>query len=308
MSGMGAASKIDSGGWEDRLEAVMKLSLLGICAVLCGSLICGFGASAFKGPELESLPAAVQRTIKNQLHGGKLARVEEALDQGETVYNVEVKKSGRDRSFVVREDGALARVQVYLEELPVALRAAIQQVLGNGALVQIDKFPDEDETTYDIEMTKGDRDRAFTMNEDGTLLTMEVFLEETPAPVQKAIRARVGTGRLGDITKAYEEGEITYEVTMTRHRHPLPFSVNPDGRLVSASVLLEETPAAVQKAIHTKVGDGYIEEIVMFTDEGKTTYEVRFTKGDATDLFEVSKDGKLLNSSDQEEGPAKTRV
>lgn len=285
----------------------MRISLLCFACVFCGSIVSGLGASAYKGPELDSLPAAVQRTIKEQARGCKLACIEESMDQDEMIYTVEMRKAGHDRSFVVREDGDLARVQVLLDELPVNVRSNLQQQLGDGVLVQIDKFPSEDETTYDVEMTKAGHDRSFTLNGDGDLTAMEVFLEETPAAVQKTIRSRLGTGRLGDISKVIEEGEVSYEITMTRHRHSLPFSVNAQGRLISADMLLNETPDAVQKTIRNKVGDGYIEEIAMSSDEGKTTYEITFTKGDSTETFEVSNDGKLLDTNNGKE-PAKMRA
>ena len=282
----------------------MKRSLV-VCA-LCLSLTGAFGASTYKGPELETLPSAVQRTIKDQARGAKLACIEESVDEGEVTYVVEIRKAGRDRSFTVREDGGLARQQVMLEELPVNVRSNIQRQLGDGALAQIDKYVSDDEITYDVEMTKAGRDRSFTLDGEGALTAMEMFLEETPPTVQKTIRSRLGTGRLGDISKVIEEGDVSYEITMTHHRHSLPFSVSAEGRLTSADVLLEETPDTVQKTIRAKVGEGYIEEIAMFTEDGKTTYEISFTKGNSTETFEVSSDGKLLDTD--KSPPAKMRA
>ncbi len=264
-------------------------------AVLASGLT-GFAAATYKGPELTTLPDAVQRAIKGQLHGAKLACVEESLDNGESLFTIEVKQQGNERSFVVAEDGSLSRVQVALEETPVEVQCAIRTQVGKGSLVQIDKFPGEDEVTYDVEITKDGKDRAFSVAEDGTLLSLEVFLDETPSSVRKAIQARLGSGRLGDIYKIFEDGEVSYQVNRSLHRRSLPFTLDAQGKLISAAVQIQDTPRSVQTTIRGKLGNAYLDDIQLCVEKGKTTYEVTFTAADQSDSFEVSEDGKLLDS------------
>lgn len=260
------------------------------------SALSGYAAATYKGPELTTLPEAVQRTIKGQLHGAKIACIEESLDNGESLFTVEVKQQGKERSFVVSEDGSLSRVQVGLEETPAEVQATIRTQLGKGTLVQIDKFPGEDETSYDVEITRDGKDRAFTLSEDGTLLSVEMFLDETPSSVKKAVQAHVGTGRLGDIYKIFEDGEVSYQVNRSLHRHSMPFTLDAKGKLISAVVQIQDVPRCVQATITNKLGNAYLEDIQMYVEKGKNTYEITFTSADQSDSFEVSEDGKLMDS------------
>ena len=266
-----------------------------VCA-LCFWAACGFGAATYQGPELETLPDAVQKVIKEQTRDAKLVAIEENAEDNDAAFTVEYKKGDVERSFAVRADGVLVRVQVTLAELPEKARATAAKQVGNGAVARIDKYPSEDGASYDIEITKGGRDRAFTIDTDGELATVEMFLEETPAVVQKAIRNRLGTGRLGDIFKIIEDGEATYDVTMSRHRRSLEFSVSASGRLITSDMLLEELPAPVQKTVRAQVGEGRLSTITLFNDQGKTTYEVAFYKGDILHVIEVAADGKVIES------------
>jgi len=288
----------------------MNTSLLGFCAALGLTIATSFGAAAYKGLALASLPSAVQRAIKDQLKDGAIASIEEAADTQDAAYEVEIRQKGRERSIAIREDGSLSREQVFIEETPAAVRHAIEEELGGGELVQVDKFPSDtaDETTFDIEMTKSGRDRRFEVDAQGQMLEIEVFLDELPSVARKTVQKRVGAGRLGDIYKVIEDEETTFEVSMTRHRHELPFSVGSDGRLLNAALLLEEVPDPVRKAIGARVGSGYMEGIDASYDDGRATYTVTVTRGDDTETFEVSAEGKVLPDADAPVDAGKTRT
>lgn len=259
-------------------------------------------AAHYKGPELESLPDAARKTIKTQSRGSKLLCIDPSIDNGQIVYTVELKKSGHDFSFVVDDDGTLVRVQVALAETPASVQAAIKTELAGGSVDCIDKVPDEDAATYDVEITRSGRDRSFTVSEDGNIVDREVFLEELPEAIQKAVKAQAKGGRLGDIKEVYEDEEMTYSVNLTRHRKAMPFSLDDEGNLVNAVVALEETPAAVQKAIQGKLADAYIEQITLYIKSDKKTYTVTFTRADAVDSFEVTSEGKIIKTDEPADG------
>jgi uncharacterized membrane protein YkoI len=290
----------------------MKPSFRALCAVICASLSFftspGFCAAHYKGLDLSSLPAAVQREVKAQCKEGKIASITESSDENAPGYDVEIRKDGQEHSMTICEDGSLSRIQVNLEETPNAARQTIQNELGKGTLAQIDKYPSEDGATYDVEMTKNGRDRRFQVDDDGELLEVEVFLEELPSSVRKTIQNRVSSGRLESIYKVTEDDETTYEVSMTRHRRELPFSVSLEGKLIDATLLLEETPAPVQKTVRAKLGDAYLEEIDASYEKGTVSYTVSITRGDDTETFEVSVEGKIAEPIETPENATKTRV
>jgi uncharacterized membrane protein YkoI len=70
-----------------------------------------WGITAQGAPEKEeavdmnSLPAAVQKTIKEKAKGGEIVKVEKENDKGKWNYEVIVKKNGKEWGFEVDNSG-----------------------------------------------------------------------------------------------------------------------------------------------------------------------------------------------------------
>jgi uncharacterized membrane protein YkoI len=283
----------------------MKTSLFSFALIVLlflGQPMAGFCGAHHKGPELSDLPERAQKTIKAQIRGAKLLCIDPSVDNGQINYFVEIQKSGHETSFEVDQEGTLTRIQVALAETPQIVQKTIKSEIANGSIVYIDKFPDEDMPTYSVEFTKDGQDRSLTVDEDGDILDREVFLDELPTSLHKAIKSNVRGGRLGEIHEVYEDEEMSYSVNVTRHRKPMPFSLDDDGNLINAVVLLEETPSVVQKAIRTKITDAYLEQITLYVKDGKKTYDVTCTQADIVESFEVTNEGKIITTETPTDG------
>src|ERR1043166_4052146 len=151
---------------------------------------------------------------------------------------------------------------VKLSEVPPGAQRTIHTQLGAARLGEIAKSIERGEVSYDVEMTAQRKTRSFTVSEEGELLAVEVFLGELPRPVQRAIREQVGKGKLGEISKTTEDGEITYDVEMTKDGKTRSFTLAADGKLVELQVFLDETPAAVRQAIQREAKNGTCGEIL----------------------------------------------
>ena len=82
-------------------------------AVLIG--LAAIGAVVYAGNEkkvaMTELPAAVQKTIQDNLGGGTVTETEKETKDGKTYYEAQVKKSGGDKVEIkVAEDGSLIGV------------------------------------------------------------------------------------------------------------------------------------------------------------------------------------------------------
>lgn len=281
------------------------LVLSALILFIAGFDVPGFCAAKYKGPELSALPDGVQKTIEANLQGGKIRCIDEGIDNDELFFTIEATKNCHDFAFEVGADGSLNRIQVDLSETPVAVQKAIHSEAGRAKIDRIDKVFGDDDVTYEIDMTRSNRERSFSVAEDGTLLCKELFLDELSSRLKKAIRKNVGSGRLDDIFVIIEDGEMSYSIGYTRHRKALSFSLDKKGKLVNAVVLLEDTPPVVQGAIRAKLQNGYLEQIALYIDNGKSTYEVTYTVDDETDSFEVSRDGKIINGMEPVDGVPK---
>src|SRR5205823_5431111 len=147
--------------------------------------------------------------------------------------------------------------------------------VGAGKLESIEKTFDEGEVGYEVVMasTEG-RELSFTVDQDGTLTSIEVTLAETPAAVQKTVTAQVGAGKIESIEKTFDEGEVGYEVVMaTKEGRELSFTVDQDGTLTSIEVTLAVTPHDAHPTVTAQVGAGKLESIEKTFDEGEVSYK-----------------------------------
>jgi len=90
-------------------------------------------------------------------------------------------------------------------QVPPAVQKGIEAQLGNGTLGEIERDEEDGEITYTVDITKSGRSRSNTLDDAGALVSMEVFLQETPPPVQKAIQSLVGQGTIESIDKALDD-------------------------------------------------------------------------------------------------------
>src|SRR5262245_38911594 len=77
-----------------------------------------------------------------------------------------------------------------------------------------------------------------------TETTTRVTLSELPAAAQKTVHSQLGKGKVGEIDKVVENGEVTYEVVLKKAKERT-ITVAEDGQLLDMEVFLNETPAGV---------------------------------------------------------------
>ena len=91
----------------------MKTKIIAAAALVA---LAAFGAPAYGGEEKENkqkvalseLPAAVQKTIQDNLGGGTITETAKETKGGKTYYEAEVQKSGGEKVEIkVAEDGSL---------------------------------------------------------------------------------------------------------------------------------------------------------------------------------------------------------
>ena len=210
-------------------------------------------------------------------------------------------KEGKSRDLAVAGDGKLLDKQVFLDELPVAVRKTIQSITAGSQLGDItQEFDSIYSETYQVDMTRDTTNRQFTVDGDGKLLEMEVFFPETPPSVQLTIQSNTAGAKIEDITKSFEEEDVTYDVEMTQAGRTRVFSVSTNGELLLRQVFLDEAPAAVQKAIQAQSARGHLGDINLSTQSGKTNYEVDVVSGRKTVTVTFDAAGALQSEEEDE--------
>ncbi len=186
---------------------------------------------------------------------------------------------------------------VQLADLPPAAQKTVHAHLGKGHLTGIEKNVEQGKVTYDVEMKKGNRDRNFTVNDEGELLDVQVFLGETPPPVQAAIRKYVGTSHLENITKQLDDKDISFAVEITQAGQNRTFTVNKNGQLLKRQVFLAEMPMPVQAAVAKESAGRKLGDLSQTFDDGKTDYEVEINPDGKPFTVTIAPDGHIVARS-----------
>jgi uncharacterized membrane protein YkoI len=182
---------------------------------------------------LQELPRPARETIRPQVADGTLGDISKVTDDGEVTYEVQMTKAGRARDFTVAEDGALVEIQVFVDEVPGAVRAAIRRQSRGGECGDIYKSTEDGEAEYDVEITRSGKSRRLTFNARGRITYEEtpLALAETPEPVQRTVKDQLDGGRLVSVDRAQEDGTVTYEVELVKAGKRRSLSIKPDGQL-----------------------------------------------------------------------------
>jgi uncharacterized membrane protein YkoI len=259
----------------------------------CCGAIGIFGGESQK-VELQQLPPSARQTINAHLGGGKIGEIEKETDDGEVSYTVQISKAGHDRELTLDADGTLLTEEISLEEAPGEVQKAVKAQVGQGKLQSIVKNFEDSELSFDIEMTtKQGAERSFSVAPDGKLTSVQISLEETPAPVRKTIQAHVGSGKLGDIYKLIEGNEISYDAEVDHNGKTRDMVVAPDGKLESMQVGLNDVTPEAQKTIKERIGNGKLLRIDK-TFEGNQPYEIESMKDGKPFNFRVGPKGRFL--------------
>jgi hypothetical protein len=276
-------------------------AMLGACLIL-GAMTGPTRAQSESADLLQSLPPKPRRTVYDEVGVEKLVSVVRTNSAGEdVVYEVQSVKGGKSRDLTVALDGKLLDKQLFLDETPLAVQKAVRSVVGSAQLGDItEKFDSLYSQTYDVDMTRDGTNREFTVDDDGRLLALEVFLPETPPSVRQTIQSNTVGATIEDITTSFDGDDMTYDVEMTRAGKTRGFSVSTNGELLQEQVFPDEIPAAVQKAVQAQSSRGRLGDINRSTQDGKTNYDVDVVSGRRT-LNVTFDDAGALQSEEEDE-------
>ncbi len=129
--------------------------------------------------ELAETPPAVQATIKTYLADGQLQSIDENFDPAEKSFDIEaVALNGIHKSFSVAADGRLLSEQVALQKTPAVVRQTIQEKIGMGKLLRIDKTFTETKAgstrvLFEVQCRMNGRPIYFSVGQHGRFLGLD---------------------------------------------------------------------------------------------------------------------------------------
>lgn len=111
------------------------MKLIIAVAVLCSPAYAG--ESKVK---LADLPAAVQKTVKEQSQGAKLKRLLKDAQGKAVTYEAELTVNGHSKDVSIDPDGNITEVEeeVTLSAVPAPAKAALEKIAGTGKIVRVE--------------------------------------------------------------------------------------------------------------------------------------------------------------------------
>jgi hypothetical protein len=207
---------------------------------------------------------------------------------------VEIDRNGVSRDFTVDANGVLLREQVFIGELPPAVRQTIQKEAGTATIGDIDRAVQDGEVTFDVELTQAGRTRSLSVGADGNLIDKQVFLAELPAPLQEAIRRQAGADC--EIHQSFDDNQVTYDADAGNRN----LTFDADGKLLSTEedVKLAAAPQPVQDQIKKLAANGKVLAIRKLVEDNETSFDVELESGSAQKTVSLGPDGKILPADD----------
>jgi hypothetical protein len=128
-------------------------------------------------------------------------------------------------------------------------------------------------------------------------------IADVPAAVQAAIKQFAGSNPIEKITKESEDNTVIYEASVKIDGAKQAIEVLADGTVkqTEKTVVLKDTPAAIQAAIKKLAGAGTVDEIIEENAGGKKNYEAAVTINGKKKEADIAPDGTIQAGEEKEE-------
>ncbi len=121
---------------------------LSVVVAICSFALVTFGGQAVaqetkaKSLQLKDLPAAVQKTVTDNLHGGEIKNIGKENEDGIAQYEIESLLNGKARDFNVDTKGKLLLVEeaTTIDAIPAAAKASILKKVADGKLGVVETY------------------------------------------------------------------------------------------------------------------------------------------------------------------------
>ena len=126
-----------------------------------------------KRVRMKDLPAAVQRTVREQSRGAAIRGLSQETENGKTNYEAELRVNGHNRDVLIDPSGAVVEIeeQVTLASLPPAVKKTIEQKAGGGRVGIVESITKGDAVVaFEAHLRKAGKSLEIKVSPDGQLI------------------------------------------------------------------------------------------------------------------------------------------
>ena len=131
----------------------------------------GLTSQAKEAPvKMGELPAAVRATVEEQSKGATIHGLSKEVENGKTLYEVELTVSGHAKDVSMDETGKVVEVEeeVKLSGIPAPAKAAIEKGAGSGRITKVESVTQGSKlVAYEAQVTKAGKHSEVRVDPNG---------------------------------------------------------------------------------------------------------------------------------------------
>ena len=119
------------------------------------------------------LPAAVQKAADQERHGATIRGYSSETEDGQLVYEVEMRVHGHGRDVLIGADGSVLEIEeeVALDSVPAAVKAGLVQLAGSGKITKVESLTKRGAlVAYEAQVRTGAKRSEIQVGPDGKAL------------------------------------------------------------------------------------------------------------------------------------------
>lgn len=143
--------------------------LTAICSL---TITVGLASAGEKKVNIKDLPPAVQKSIQAETANAAITGIARDVEDGKTIYEVEMKLNGHGRSLDLDTQGKVLSMEeeVALDSLPAPAKTAIGKLAAGGRVTKVEKVTVAGKTSYEAALTVKGKKSEVMVGEDGAVL------------------------------------------------------------------------------------------------------------------------------------------
>jgi uncharacterized membrane protein YkoI len=168
-------------GKENHMRHLTRSIVAGLFASFLLLLTSGCNHHKEEGEKIEmsKVPANVMSAVNTRFPGASIDSVEKETEDGNVVYDIELKQQGRKYEMDIKEDGTVMEIEKEIKDPPAAITKAIQAKYPGAKIKEVmekDKVKGRQETPseYEVTLTAADgKDKEVDVALDGSSVKEE---------------------------------------------------------------------------------------------------------------------------------------
>ena len=160
---------------------------LSTSAVICLVMTATSARADEKAEKIEpdKLPAKIKNAVKARFPGAEVTSAEKEKENGEIVYDLELKHEGRKYEMDIKEDGTVMEIekQVMSSDIPAAVITNVKAKYPKATvkdIMEVNKVSGKQETPlhYEVTVMDGGKERELVVSLDGSKVQTEEEAEK----------------------------------------------------------------------------------------------------------------------------------